>query len=613
MRQRSGAALPALLFTVVVLGLSVLLLRIRPSAEPAAAVHLAAPSGDETASRLTPVLRPARLPANVSREIHVALVRDPSSARFHDDSTRYDRTLDRWARALDAAGVKVRVVAPAQLASDSIDVIVVPAAPCLSPLTRTAMLAAESRGRGVIFTGLTGTRDGGCRTIGFGLLASLTGASRADTLGSGVATFITLPAGSPLTLDVPPGARVELMPAPHVAVRHEERDGYYSDHDLNPLAPGDGLLDGALVHDLNGRRRVAYLGFELETVVDREWEKGIIALVLRNAIAFTAAVPLASPEPWPAGYDAAAVIAQDVEDEFRHARHALDSLGAAGATGTFFLVSEIAVGHPALVDEMATLGEIASHSENHRVFGGPLGVQRNRLNRTQEQLAMLTGERVRGFRPPEERFDERTLAAWREAGGTYLFGATNGRSASPELVMVGDSPFVLVGRTADDDFLAVRRAGITDPSRLAADQLEAFAKSRALGGLYIMSYHSNMMARPVTAPAIGIVARALRSEKGLWLTTMGDVAEWWLTRHAAEPTVEHLGDRLRLTMRNGASRPLVASTVLVSLPRGTRAVGTSSGSLLAGTAGMARISIPELRAGDTFHADITLRQDTHEN
>ena len=613
MRQRTGAALPALLFIAVVLGLSVLLLRVRPAAQAAPQTHLAAPVGDETASRLTPVLRPARLPAGGAADVRVALVRDPASARFHDDSTRYERTLDLWATAVGASGATVRLVAPAQLAADTIDVIVVPGAPCLSPATRAALLGAASRGRGVIFTGLTGTRDGGCRTIGFGLLASLTGASRADTLGAGVASFITLPSGSPLTFDVPPGARVELKPAPHVAVRHEARDGYYSDHDLNPLDSAHALLDGALVHEMGDGRRVAYLGFELETVVDRAWEQGIIALVLRNAIAFAAGVPLASPGAWPRGYDAAAVIAQDVEDEFRHARHAVDSLNAAGATGTFFLVSEIAVGHPALVDEMAAVGEIASHSENHRVFGGPVGVQRNRLNRTQEQLEMLTGQRVRGFRPPEERFDERTLAAWRQAGGTYLFGATNGRSASPELVMIDDSPFVLVGRTADDDFLAVRRAGITDPSRLAADQLSAFEKSRALGGLYIMSYHSNMMARPATAPAIGMVARALQAEERVWLTTLGDVAEWWLARHAAEVSVENLGDRLRLTMRNGAAQPLNASTVLLSMPRGARAIGTSSGSVLASSEGMARVPVPQLAAGETFGATITLARGTNAN
>ena len=607
MRQRRGAALPILLFVAVVLGLSVLLLRIRSSTEAAPVIHPAAPVGDETATQLTPVLRPARLPETAARSVRVALVDDPASARFHGDSTQYGRALDVWAEVLAGTGATVHRVSPADIARDASEVIVVPSAPCLSPSTRAAMLGAAARGRGVIFSGLTGTRDAGCRSIGYGLLAALTGASLADTLGSGMPSFITLPSGSALTLDVPPGARVELKPAPHVAVRHGARSAYYSDRDLNPVAIREGLVDGAVVHDVSDGRRVAYFGFELDAVVERGWEQGIIALLVRNAVALAAGVPLASPEAWPSGYAAAAVIAQDVEDEFHHARHAIDSLAASGATGTFFLVSEIAEQHAALVGDMAKLGEIASHSENHHALGGPLGAQRERLNRTQEQLEALTGDRVRGFRPPEERFDERTLAAWRQAGGTYLFGATDGRSASPELVMVGDSPFALVGRIADDDFLTVRRAGITDPERLAADQIAAFRKSLALGGLYIMSYHSNMMARPETAPAIGIVARALQARDDVWLTTMAEVTGWWTVRHGVEATIERTGGAiLTLTVRNRATDSLRPSTVQVTLPRGARATAASSGTLLPAPAEMARVSMPGLGAGDVFRTDITL-------
>jgi len=145
-RQRNGAALPALLFAAVVLGLSVLLLRIRPATEASPTAHLAAPTGDETASRLTPVLRSARLPAGGPADVRVALVRDPASARFHDDSTRYQRTLDLWMTALGATGAKVRLVAPSELAADTNDVIVVPGAPCLSSATRAAPAFARPSG-----------------------------------------------------------------------------------------------------------------------------------------------------------------------------------------------------------------------------------------------------------------------------------------------------------------------------------------------------------------------------------------------------------------------------------------------------------------------------------
>ena len=608
MRRRPGGVLPGLLIAVVVIGLSVLLLRARSSSEAAQVVHTPAPVGSETAVRLTPVLRPAILPRPAGTAVRVTLVRDAASERYFDDSTSYDRALEVWEAALARIGAEVRRIAPEQLARDSSDVIVVAAAPCLSAETRAAMLDAGARGQGVIFTGMTGTRDAGCRSIGYGLLASLTGASGADTLPSEERwPFVTVPAGSPLALDVPPAARLELMPAPHVAVRLVGRDAYYSDRDMNPAPAGDALVDGAVIHDMTNARRVAYLGFELGTVVDRPWERGIADLIVRNAVALAAGVVIASPDPWPNGSVAAAVIAQDVEDEFQNARHAVDSLEAAGAPGTFYLVSDLAAEHPELVTEMAAIGEIGTHSESHVAFGGPLEAQRSRLERTQEQLTELAGEPIDGLRPPEERFDEATLAAWRQAGGSYVFGATNGRSSSPELVDVGGDPFVLIGRTADDDFLTVRRAGIVDPAQLTSDQLAAFEKSRALGGLYILAYHSNMMSRPASAPAIGAIARELRSAPDVWLTTMGEVADWWRIRHDVEVAVEQSSPGiLALSIRNGAGRDMPPSSVTLMLPRGGRATGVSGATLLSADAGTARVSVPRLAAGQTIHARLTI-------
>jgi peptidoglycan/xylan/chitin deacetylase (PgdA/CDA1 family) len=471
------------------------------------------------------------------------------------------------------------------------------------------MQSAARRGRGVIFTGLTGVRDGGCREVGFGLVASLLRSARADTVESSLERYITIPAGSPLAVDIPPGARIEVKPAPHVVVRHPGRDAYYSDRDLNPVTVGErAFLDGAVAHDLSAGR-VVYFGFDASTLAERHWERSIMSLLVRNAVALAAGISLASPDAWPAGHAAAAVIAQDVEDEFENARHALDTLRAAQVPGTFFVVSDLARRHQELTRAMGSDGEVGTHTENHARLGGGLELQRRRLAATQEQLTALLGHPVRGMRPPEEQFDGETLLAWKEAGGTYVFGANDGRSPSPELVQVGGAPFVLIGRTADDDFLTVRRAQMTDPARLAADQLEAFAKVRALGGLYIMSYHSNMLARASTVAAVGIVARALRADTTTWLTTAARVSEWWLVRHEMVSTVtrDARGDVL-LTVRNGAARATPAASVTVTLPGGGHAVAAADSELMDALPGTVRVRIPPLAPGGSHSTRIAVRK-----
>ena len=603
---RSGGAAGVILFGVVVLGISVFLIRARPALTPA----VAAPStlGDATAATLIPITRSPLLPESSRPRVRVALVRDTASIGFFDNRTQYDRALNEWATMLEATGAEVRRIDASRAETDRSDVLVLAATPCLSAPARRAMQSSARRGRGVIFTGMTGVRDGGCREVGYGLLASLAGAARADTVRSSPEHYITIPTGSPLALDIPPGARIELKPAPHVVVRREGRDAYYSDRYLNPLAPGNGVLvDGAVIQSITAAGRVVYFGFEPTALAERNWERAIMMLLVRNAVALAAGIPMASPDPWPSGQVAAAVIAQDVEDEFENARLAMDTLRAAQAPGTFFVVSDLARRHEKLTRAMRSAGEVGTHTENHARLGGGLDLQRRRLAASQAELTKMLGHAVKGMRPPEEQFDQATLVAWKDAGGTYVFGSNDGRSPSPELVRVADEPFPLIGRTADDDFLTVRRAKMTDPDRLAADQLEAFAKIRALGGLYVMSYHSNMLARAGTVRAVGIVARALKADTTIWLTTAAEATDWWLLRHAMQASVTEDADgHLSLTVRNGGRAPTPAASVTITLPRGQRALSASEGDLMEAQPGTTRVRIPPLAAGGTHTTRIML-------
>src|SRR5205823_2316413 len=217
-------------------------------------------------------------------------------------------------------------------------VLVVPSSPCLTVEAREAIDGFAARGGGVIITGLTGVYDAGCRPIGYGLIVATTGAARADTLDSRSMTYLTIPAGSPLTVDIPPGSRIDLNPGRQVALRLPQRDAFYSDYSLQPQpAGGAPLLDVAITHASVGRGRAVYWGFELRDVVRLPWDRALSELLVRNSVAWAASLPIGSVEPWPKGRIAAATIAQDVEAGFANAQHALDSLNAAHVRTTYFL------------------------------------------------------------------------------------------------------------------------------------------------------------------------------------------------------------------------------------------------------------------------------------
>lgn len=608
---RHGRTLGIVLVALVVVGISAFLVQDRAAPRPA--VPVPSVLGSATAQTLTPAIRSPLLPIH-GDPVRVALLRDPASVEFYEDPKAYDQALDSWEEFLAGVGATVARVGPDAAESDQSDVLLVAAAPCLSPAARRAMQIAGQRGRGVIFTGITGVRDAGCREIGYGLLAELVSASRADTVAASPEQYVTIASGSPLTLDIPPGSRLELRSAPHVAVRHRGRDAYYSDRDLNPLpVEQTTLVDGAVVHEVSDARRVVYFGFEPATLANRPWERAMMRILVRNAVALAAGIPVATVDAWPAGYSAAAVVAQDVEDEFENAKPALDTLAAAKVPGTFFVVSDLARDHADLTRAMANAGEVGTHTENHARLGGDFAVQRNRLSVTQSDLTTMLGKPIRGMRPPEEQFDERSLKAWRHVGGRYVFGANDGRSASPELVRVGNEPFVLIGRVVDDDYLTIRRANIFQPQRLAEDQLRAFEKIRELGGLFVMSYHSNMLARPKTIAALGIVARALKADTTVWLTTAGAVADWWMTRHQLEATAARESNGvLAVTVRNGGAGPSPASSVVVTLPDRARAIEASDSDLLPSHPATARVRVPPLAVGGSYTTRVTLARSADE-
>ncbi len=556
---------------------------------------------------------PSLLPApRLPTRLRVAIVRDAAAASFYDSATTLDSIVSSWRAELVAIGADVRVVSAGSVHAERAHVLVIPSSPCLTMATREAIEAASSRGQGLILTGLAGVYDAGCRSIGFGTIVGLTDASRAEVLEPRKMVYVVLPAGSPLSADIPPGARIELNPAGQVAVRRRGRDAYYSNYALQPQpASGKPLLDGALLRATQGGARIVYWGFELRDVVPRAWNRAVVRLLVRNSVAWAGRLPLVWIEPWPRGRRAAAVFAQDVEAQFANARFALDSLRAAGVPGTYFLTSRFALRYKRLSRDLAAAGEVGTHSENHRRLGGaPEVVQHTRLLMTQRELTRLLGSPVAGLRPPEEQFDTATMAAWLAAGGTYLFGVNDARAAAPELLRIGNDTMVLVGRIAGDDFAVAGPGGARDTQLMATLFLNELAQVRALGGLYLFSYHSQLLARAELVPVLARVARAVAADSSIWAATTGDIAAWWRARASLRvETRARATNSVMVIVRNRAAHSVSGAVARIVLQE-PRRVLSASAPLLAADAGMVRLGLPPIPGGATRSFVVRLESST---
>lgn len=554
-------------------------------------------SGSRIVQRMPSLLADAHLPARLV----VDVLRDESAVSFYTTPATIDSITDTWRTALIAAGAEARVVSATAAAADrTARVLVVPSSPCLTADARQAIDDVGARGGGVLITGLTGVYDAGCRPIGYGFIITATGASRADTLDTRPMTYLTIPAGSSLTVDIPPGSRIDLNPGRQVALRIPQRDAFFSDYALQPQPAGQSpLLDAAITHTAFGRGRLVYWGFELRDVVRLPWDQALSALLLRNSVAWAAGLPIVSIEPWPKGRFAAATIAQDVEVGFSNAKFALDSLEAAHVRSTFFLTSDLARANPRLSRDLANGGEVGSHTENHRLLGGQaFGDQRGRLQKSAKDLAQLIGlPTVNGLRPPQEQFDSATMSAWLAVGGKYMFGANDSRSVSPELLPVGHDTLVLIGRVGSDDFGAAAAAH-DDPRKTAKLLLEEYARYRALGGLYALSYHSQVLATSDLVPALAHVARKLAADTAVWLATTGEIADWWRVRSQLEAHVISRADGFDVIVHNRGQRLVTGAVLRLDLPS-ARQPDVASTALLPARQGSARLLLPPIPGNAT--------------
>lgn len=577
-----------------VIGVSVVL--TRRTAQALTAPHIASFSGSTVVQNMPSVLESPRLAKGMS----VDILRDDASAGFYDSPATLDSIVDVWETALTALGADVRVVSPEHMGTRRARVLVIPSSPCLTIASREAIESVADDGRGLIITGLTGNRDIGCRPIGYGFVVGATGSARAAELETRPMVYVAFPAGSPLADGIPPGARLAVNPGTQVALRGSSRDAFFCDYSLRPAPAGkQPLLDAAVSRSTLGRARVVYWGFELRDVAKRAWSKEIARLLIRNSMNWAAGAPTVTLEAWPQGRVAAAAIAQDVENQFENASAALDSLTAARFPGTYFLTTRLAKPYSRLSRAMAEQGEAGSHSENHWVLGGnPPDVQQRRLAETQHDLEDMLGRPSHGLRPPEEQFDIATLKGWAAAGGTYVFGANDQRSTSPELLAVGSDTVVLIGRYGNDDF------GATGQHRGDLDAAEAvflddFKHVRALGGAYVLSYHSQLLASPEWLPVLARSARAIGSDSAVWHTTTGNIAAWWRARAAVTAGVDTTRrDQVIVKVRNGG--PTAIKSLVVRVRNVTsRVPARTDAHLLPAPTSELRLLVPALPAGVT--------------
>jgi peptidoglycan/xylan/chitin deacetylase (PgdA/CDA1 family) len=516
---------------------------------------------------------PAARPAGTAFPAHV--YHSEASAGYFPDPEYYPSLVEEWeGRLADAGGRVERIGSADELrALEGEGTVAAPAAICLSDDEIDALHEHVEAGGGLVLTWATAARDEGCEWRGWSALRELARALDVRQVETRPGVYMTVPAGLPLSQGIEPAARVELRWDAQVALAVEGPRAYWSDWALNP-APAEeaeGVDAAAHLASAAGGGRVVWFGFsggEGATPLD----EARVETMLRNGVWWAAGVPSAEILPWPGGRRAAFVLTQQVGWEFENARNLAELARTRELPVTFFAASRRALDHPELAEALAAAGEVASQgADDQPVAGLPLTDQRGRLDQSRAQIRGWTGAEATGLRPPEERFDANTLEAWRALGGSYVVGINNGRTGSAEVLETAAGPVVLLPRVLKDDYNVL----VQDRTMREDDLVRAFEqglqKLRVLGGVGVLTTHSQLAGAPRHIGAVARVLDGVRAQGEWWPATGREVAEWVLARREAEvglvPSLEEEG-AWRVEVTAPADAALSGAWIKVHLPRG---------------------------------------------
>ena len=492
------------------------------------------------------------------------------NAGFFPDPRYHSDLNERWGALLVDIGAGIQHVRGAA-ALDSLGgngLLVVAAAVCLDDDERDAIRRHVDRGGHMIATWALGVRDAECEWDGYRFLKDMTAADAAGTMAGLPPTYLTVPRGGVFAAGLPPGLRVELKTEPWVAVRSPSSSVFWTDWALNPLsAPGGGAAGAAIARTTNAGSRIVWFGWRMD-VAATERDRELLRRIAQNSALWAAGHIVADVNPWPGAQLSAMSVTQDVEHSFRNSRRLAERFNMNRVPVTFFIVTQLAAEYPELAEVLSAAGEIATHSVDHRQVAGRLwSGQLAGLRQARIDVEGWAGVAPVGFRPPREVFDEYTLEAWKRSGGLYLAGSNYARTAAPEIFDTPAGPLVVLPRVVDDDYAVMVARGETSPDSLRATFLASIEKVRWLGGLDLLTVHSQLIDSYSRVDAVEAAVRAAQATGDVWIAQASDIAEWWLQRSELELRVRERMDRSAvLSISNHGASAVSSVWLTVYLP-----------------------------------------------
>lgn len=479
----------------------------------------------------------SRAPANV------LLYASPETSQyFLKSGGNYEQLLNQWTKYLTARHLSFKQIDNlAVLSENSAATLVLASAVALNQAEREAIMRHQAAGGSILSTWATGTWDQSGQWTGWeflkGLGAEFAGETTTQELG-----FLVVRGETPLTAGVSAGQRLALSGLRESIIRFKDAQSAAVrllnwDRIAKESAPDDGVV---LFKDQPGRSgRVVIFGFP-----ETAWSSIEQSLypIIDGSLEWLDRKPLIVRATWPEAKKASQSISMDTEEGFLNSLPFAALLKEKKLPATFFVLTDVAKQFPEALAHLATHFELGLHGDIHTGFKGQSAkVQSDRIDamRRDLQQALPQQQPAKGFRPPLEEYDATTEEAL--VKNDFLYEVVDPARSQSRLpffakASVTNKPeLVVLPRTQRDDLNLLSQTAV-EPMQGQKKILQMLEQDLAMvlnnGALGVLSIHSqNFSPESPLISALPLFFDTLISHKDLlWLTTAGEIAQWWTDR-----------------------------------------------------------------------------------
>ncbi len=485
-----------------------------------------------------------------------------------EGSTWQDDNITTWKKFLEINRISYNVVPDAALETGRLtgyQMLVLPGSKSLSDKEIVEIKKFLLNGGSVFATGGVASYSDNGKWRGWNFLNDVFGVNYTGEMSDSIKTSThTLRGGLPITANIPAGFPMQIatwdkpMAVEVLDPRTIQVSFWYDFRLQNGLVRQQIKKTAGIVYGNYGDGRFIWMGFEINSVIGVKEDYVFFDRLFRNCCSWLNYIPIAYIQNWPTGYDAAAVIAPELNDDIQSIGNIFKYLGKNNVKATFFVDPARAEYYPEIISELTKYGEIASvvnigyqsskTDTNNRLYDYQTQVKN--LSSAKDKLQSLSGTIVTGCIPFYGLFDQNTIKAELDAGYNYILTDSLTDRSVPKTITKEDKKLTILTKAAKDDYEVIRDYGLIDPDFQFYTYQEDADRILFEGGLYVFKFHTGYQSQPENVSVIGDVINDLKS-KNFWITTASEIQKWYSKKDYVELRVDKRGKtRVGITISN---------------------------------------------------------------